>query len=532
MPFVAAALTLLALALAAAPAQAAEPKPPLFADLGVETVDGRQNAVAAPLPDGRVLIAGGSDNLALRSAEIFDPVGMSFEEVPHLTRYKRTGAVAAPLPDGRVLIAGGSNEVLYTHAEIFDPGTEEFTDVEGEMTAGRIEAVATPLPDGRVLIAGGFAEGEELRSAEVFDPASETFSALGQTTSSPRYGAVGVALANGETLIVGGSKPPWSVEAFDPATNAFRAISSNMTNEHSLAVGAALANGQVLIAGGYSGGIQRRWAGLLDPETGAFTYLPKEGGTQLNTERVYATAAPLPDGKVLISGGSWPDARSSAEVFVPAAALGASGNQLGTHLLGGGPVTATVLVTSLGGWDLEIDAVALHGPNAADFAILTDSCAGSTLDFKESCSIGLRFTPARLGDSAASLVFDDNEPVPTAVPLSATAVTPTVPAIPTSPASNPLPPLDPPAPRVATSVKCTAKPIRHTKLARVTCRVSPGPGAWEAKLLHRKRIVARRQVSGGPQRLTFQTARRQRGGFRLELVPLRETAHLQSGIVK
>lgn len=520
MRLLATAATLFVLALAAAaPAQAVEPKPPLFAALGIETVDGRQGAVASPLPDGRVLIAGGSDNVALRSAEIFDPTAMSFEEVPHLTRYARSRAVASPLPDGRVLIAGGVNNFLYTQAEIFDPGTEEFTDVEDEMTTGRIKGIATPLPDGRVLIAGGYAEGETLKSAEIFDPASETFTALGQT-SSPRSGAVGVPLTNGKALIVGGSKPPWSVEAFDPATNAFRAIGSNMTNEHSLAVGAALANGQVLVAGGIVGGIPRRWAGLLDSETGDFAYLPKEGGTQLTTERADAIAAPLPDGKVVISGGSWPEARSSAEVFVPAAALGATGNQLGPHLLGGGPATATVLVTSLGGWDLEIDAVALRGPDAANFAILGESCTGATLDYKESCSIGVRFTPAKLGSAVASLVFDDNEPVPTPVSLMATAVSPIDPIAPILPAVEAPSPLGPPPPRTATSVKCAAKPIRHTKRAKVSCRINPGAGAWEAKLLHGKRVVARRQVSGGTQRLTFHSVRRQRGGFRLELVPL------------
>jgi|GEM_PF-1524011 len=528
MPVIAVALTLLAFSWASVTAaQAAEPKQPLFAALGIETVDGRQGAVAAPLPDGRVLIAGGADDVALRSAEIFDPVEYGFEPVPHLTRYRRTGATAAALPDGRVLIAGGANEVLYTHAEVFNPDAEEFSDAEGEMAAGRIGGVAAPLPDGRVLLAGGYAEGETLDSAEVFDPATEEFTALDEPMARARSNAIGVALPSGKILIAGGngtSGPARSVEVFDPATEGFTLLNSSMPQDQSLAAAVALPSGQVLIAGGLSGGIPRRWAGLLDSESGEFSYLPKEGGTQLTTERAAAIAIPIADGKVLISGGSWPEARSSAEIFVPGSAIGATGTALGEHFLGLGPVPANVTITSLGGWDLEIDAVSLAGEDASDFEILSDSCTEVALDFGESCALSLLFSPTRLGDTEAQLVFDDNELVPTNVTLTATGVAPFVPSppvppAPPSPAANP--PLSQPKPRRARSVRCKVRPIRHSKRVKVICRVKLGPGAWRGRLLHRGRTVARRRAHGGSRRLVFRPIRRKRGGYRLELVPLR-----------
>jgi hypothetical protein len=69
----------------------------------------------------------------------------------------RRGAVAAPLPDGRVLVAGsyydGGDHYL-SSAEVFNPATSAFTPV-GDMGIARVRAAAAPLPDGRVLVAGG-----------------------------------------------------------------------------------------------------------------------------------------------------------------------------------------------------------------------------------------------------------------------------------------------------------------------------------------------------------------------------------------
>lgn len=519
MPLRVAASCLVFLAgVAVAPVRAAEPKPPLFAALGIDTVDGRQGAVAAPLPDGRVLIAGGSDNLALRSAEIFDPVEISFEAVPNLTRYARSRAMAAPLPDGRVLIAGGANEFLYAHAEVFDPVTEKFTDVGGEMATGRIKGMAAPLPDGRVLIAGGYAEGETLNSAEIFDPVTETFTALGAGMKSRRSSGVAVTLPSGKVLITGGSgssKPNRSTELFDPVTQTFKTIDQEMPYESGLGVAAALPNGRALVTAGISGGIPRRWAGLLDPGSGTFASLPKSGGTQLTTERADAIAAPLPDGKVLISGGSWPEARSSAEIFVPPAALAASGAQLGSRVLGEGAAPATVVVTSLGGWELEIDGVSLQGTDTADFGIVADSCTGAVLEFGQTCALSIRFTPTELGNAEASLVFDDNEMSPTDVALTATAVAPILAGpLPVDPAARP------PAPRKITSARCAAKRIGHSKRVKVSCPANPGPGSWEARLRQHGRIVARRTVSGNPRRLEFRPPAGGAGGFNLEMVPL------------
>ncbi|MGA9373369.1 MAG: kelch repeat-containing protein, partial [Solirubrobacterales bacterium] len=121
----------------------------------------RGAAVAAPLPDGSVLIAGGNTDGApshvLASAFVYHAATNSYTLTGAMTT-PREHAVAAPLPDGRVLVAGGFDGSSYlSSAEIFDPVTGSFSSAGvGSMTVPREGAAAAPLPDGRVLIAGGY----------------------------------------------------------------------------------------------------------------------------------------------------------------------------------------------------------------------------------------------------------------------------------------------------------------------------------------------------------------------------------------
>ena len=76
------------------------------------------NGAVVRLPSGKVLIAGGSD-----SAEIFDPATMEVSSVNGSFGSKRLFATATLLNDGRVLIAGGYDEMTRVGqgAWIFEP---------------------------------------------------------------------------------------------------------------------------------------------------------------------------------------------------------------------------------------------------------------------------------------------------------------------------------------------------------------------------------------------------------------------------
>lgn len=144
-------------------AEVFDPPKGIFEPSGSMTVKRHKHA-AVLLNDGRVLVAGGSDERDSRGAytslEIFDPRSGEFKIAGQMrrARYKLNGAVVL-LPNGKVLIAGGSDG-----AEVFDPATGITTESEGIFGSHRLFATATVLDDARVLIVGGYDQSNQVGS--------------------------------------------------------------------------------------------------------------------------------------------------------------------------------------------------------------------------------------------------------------------------------------------------------------------------------------------------------------------------------
>ena len=312
-----------AVGLAAAPASAAAS--------GTFTATGSMHAAhtqgkATLLQNGQVLITGansGGGAPALPSPEVYNPAAGTWAVTGQMNT-PRIDATATLLPDGQVLVAGGSggNSNALKSAELYNPAAGTWS-VTGSMHQGRsglngAGASATLLPDGQVLIAGGEdANFNLLSSAELYNPVTGTWSVTGSMATG-RVGQSATLLSNGQVLMAGGSTAT-TAELYNPATGRFTATGSMLTG-HGSATGTLLPGGDVLVTGRATD-----FAELYNPATGQWSNASTGLGPCIYTQecRLFSTATLLPTGKVLLAGGlvglvSNPQTTAGAMLYNPA----------------------------------------------------------------------------------------------------------------------------------------------------------------------------------------------------------------------
>ena len=387
----------------------------LFSRLPHELTEPRDAALAADLPDGRVLIAGGSGNTGtLQSAEVFDPITEEFTALTHSMLNARVDGATATLPGGNVLLAGGYSGGYSNSAEVFNVKTEEFEALPHTMTQPREVPIAAALPDGKVLIVGGY-NGSSVTSAELFDPTTGEFEALTHTMTTARVGGAAAALPDGEILIVGGTSSE-SAELFDPTTDEFVALAHKTTaSRGGLTVAVPLADGKIFIADGDNSD-DPLGAELFNPITSEFEDL---AGEQLAEARGGPAAAALPGGGVLIAGNMF---SATAEIARPVVKAQILGGGFGHQPVGEPSATQFVSVASTGNLPLLLSGVAVSGADAGAFKVEQNTCNGVGLTFRQSCALIVNFTPPSVGTFSATLTLEDNETSPSVIQLAGTGV--------------------------------------------------------------------------------------------------------------
>jgi Galactose oxidase, central domain len=299
--------------LAASEAMAAEGWRPTAA-----LASGRAYHTATPLPDGRLLVAGGlvADATPTGSTESYDPAAerwspaqsMAVARVGHTaSRLEGPGCVSGSPPSscGKVLVVGGSASA---QGELYDPAARSWSPV-GSLATARAFHTATVLANGKVLIAGGetTAPGppSRLASAELYDPATGSFAPTAGSLDDARRDHSATLLSDGSVLVAGGRgsdlSPLGSAELYDPSNDGW-------TSAGSLAIArfdhtaTFLGDGRVLVAGGdttFSG--PRRSAEIYDQSASGGPWI---AGASMAVGRARSTATVLPGGRVLLAGGA------------------------------------------------------------------------------------------------------------------------------------------------------------------------------------------------------------------------------------
>lgn len=170
----------------------------------------RSHHTASLLSDGQVLVAGGhtggNGRPRLNSAEIYNPVNDTWSSTGNMNTARWTHT-ATTLPDGRILVAGGSVGPEWNHvtnnAELYNPSTGLWSNT-GSMNAARSNHQAVLLNNGNVLVFGGINSSfRGHTSAELYNPATGTWSTTG-SMSVGRFWFASVKLDDGKVMAIGG----------------------------------------------------------------------------------------------------------------------------------------------------------------------------------------------------------------------------------------------------------------------------------------------------------------------------------------
>jgi hypothetical protein len=277
----------------------------------------------AYLADGRLFVAGGhvENGWGLPNASIYDPVADTWTNLPDMNA-GRWYPTATTLPNGDVLVTSGSMDTDYTNntlPQVYQAATNTWRN----LTAARLTLPLYPFmfvaPNGRA-----FSAGPQQMSRYLDTTGTGAWANVANNTFGYRDYGTAVMYEPGKVLLVGGGggsdtgpPPTATAEVIDltAATPAWRRVASMETGrrQHNATV---LPDGTVLVTGGSNAPGFNNQAGavhtaeLWDPATETWTTL----ASSTQYRGYHSTALLLPDGRVLSSGG---DNHSNAEVYSP-----------------------------------------------------------------------------------------------------------------------------------------------------------------------------------------------------------------------
>jgi hypothetical protein len=299
----------------------------------------------------------------------FLPLANAQSPNSNLNRWARTAdmtvardqACAAVLSDGRLLVAGGTSAAGPL-------STVDIYATDGTFTAGpamlqaRAQAACVALRDGTVLVTGGDGGSGALNTAEIFDPATNKWKATGNLAVA-RKGHQAAITVGGNVWIAGGTNDSGMVGAIEMyGAGKFHSVGSLNTPRTDFAMSPA-GERSLVIAGGSDGTNTLASVELYD---GLLQTLTVAGN--MSQARKNFAAAPLLDGTVLLTGGLDTDGNllSTTEIFDPVAGISTAGPALvaarANHVAYSLPGNGSVLIFGGTGFSTVLNSTEIFTP--------------------------------------------------------------------------------------------------------------------------------------------------------------------------
>ena len=150
--------------------------------------DDRWQPEAAFLLSGKVLIAGGQNSGgALTSADLYDPVADSFTASNNSMSQARANGSAVALPNGMVLLAGGTTSQA---VDLYDADSDQF-DTTGSLQQSDSGLISTLLNNGDVLVVGLTTATTPASDSELYAPSFNPLGTVAVTSSEVTDGING-----------------------------------------------------------------------------------------------------------------------------------------------------------------------------------------------------------------------------------------------------------------------------------------------------------------------------------------------------
>ena len=210
------------------------------------------------------------------------------------------------LPDGRLVAMGGHEGQDYYGSgaiSLFEYGaTSRWTLQASALNAGRWYPSLVALPGGEILVVGGYISGSQQPNPlpQVWHPAGGLRNLTGALVAAPSYPKI-FALPDGTVGMVG--PDPQTLFLDLAGAGKWRTGPSTAAPRRNQGIAVLYDEGQVLIAGGATRqlGAPVATAQVLDVLSGAPAWRTV---APMRFARKHATGTLLPDGTVLVTGGS------------------------------------------------------------------------------------------------------------------------------------------------------------------------------------------------------------------------------------